>query len=186
MYRLFFQIAVFIAVIQIGFTGVSFAQSEPDTLDTEKAQESNPYFNNSGLPLPRFISFSSNKVFMRTGPGLRYPIRWIYTKKGLPIEVMQEFDTWRKIRDYEGEEGWVHQSLLSGKRTAIVQTEKNKPAALMKKPDLMAKPVAMIESKVVIPLEECGKDWCKTEIQGFDGWIEKKFIWGVYAGSEFD
>ena len=77
-------------------------------------------FNNSGLTIPRFVSLRSNKVFVRTGPALRYPIKWIYTREGLPVEVVQEFDTWRKVRDKDGEEGWIHSSLLSGKRHAVI------------------------------------------------------------------
>jgi SH3-like domain-containing protein len=122
---------------------------------------------------------------MRAGPGLRFPVRWVYTQKGLPIEVTQEFDTWRKIRDADGDEGWVHQSLLSGKRTAIIQGEQ-KSVPLYRKPDVEARKVAMLEKGVIVPLESCQINWCEVEIQGFDGWIEKKLLWGVYAGTEFD
>lgn len=182
MYRRIFQIFVFIAVFQLSFVAVSYAE---ETVESAEPKRDNPYFNNTGLPLPRYISLASNKVFMRSGPGLRYPIRWVYTKKGLPIEVTQEFDTWRKIRDIDGDEGWVHQSLLSGKRTAVVQGEE-KRVTLYRKPDVESRKVAQLEKEVVISLEECQINWCKTEIQGFNGWIEKKLLWGVYADSEFD
>ena len=71
-------------------------------------------YDNSGLPIPRFVTLRSDKVFVRTGPGVRYPIKWVFQKENLPVEVIQEFDTWRQIRDRDGEEGWIHQSLLSG------------------------------------------------------------------------
>lgn len=74
----------------------------------------------SGLPLPRFVSLKSAKVNSRTGPGVNYAIEWLYLKAGLPVEILQEYDNWRRIRDSEGSEGWINQTLLSGKRTAIV------------------------------------------------------------------
>ncbi len=141
-------------------------------------------FNQSGLPIPRFVSLRSDKVFVRTGPALRYPIKWIFTKENLPVEVVQEFDTWRKIRDNEGAEGWIHQSLLSGKRFAIVTAEKG--AYLMRKPVSDARPVVMLEPKVVIALESCSGAWCSAETNGFKGWIEKKLLWGVYDDEELD
>jgi len=73
-------------------------------------------FRSTELPLPRFVSLRSDKVFMRFGPGKQYPIKWVYERKWLPVEIILEFDTWRKIRDHAGEEGWVHQSLLSDRR----------------------------------------------------------------------
>lgn len=152
------------------------------------AQESNKVFNNSGLPIPRFVSLRSDKVFVRTGPALRYPIKWIYTKDNLPVEIVQEFDTWRKIRGIEGDEGWIHQSLLAGKRYGVVQNPDG--AHLMRKPQSDAQiknqPVALIEENVVIELLSCSGAWCEASASGFQGWMERKFIWGVYAQEELD
>ena len=91
------------------FPGVSGAETEKD------AFRSTPY------PLPRYVSLASDQVYVRAGPGSRYPIQWEFRKKGLPVEIVLEFDTWRKIKDYEGQEGWVHQSLLSGRRTGLIR-----------------------------------------------------------------
>ena len=73
----------------------------------------------SGLPLPRFVSLKSGRVNSRIGPGVNYPVDWLYLKSGLPMEIIQEYDNWRRVRDSDGAEGWINQSLLSGKRTAI-------------------------------------------------------------------
>ena len=54
----------------------------------------------SGLPLPRFVSLRSAEVNMRAGPSVRYPVEWVYRRAGLPVEVIAEFDTWRKVRDW--------------------------------------------------------------------------------------
>jgi len=73
----------------------------------------------SGLPLPRFVSLKSGRVNARIGPGVNYPVDWLYLKPGLPVEITQEFENWRRVRDSDGSEGWINQSLLSGKRTGI-------------------------------------------------------------------
>ena len=141
-------------------------------------------FNSSGLEIPRFVSLRSDKVFMRTGPALRYPIKWIFVQKGMPIEIVQEFDTWRKIRDVEGAEGWIHQSLLSGRRNVIVQADEG--VTLSRKPDALAKPVALLEENVQASIEECAGEWCKITSGGFSGWAQKKSLYGVYENEELD
>lgn len=147
------------------------------------AQDEDAY-NNSGLKIPRFVTLSKDKVFVRSGPGLRYPIKWVFKKQGLPIEIVQEFDTWRKVRDFEGEEGWIHQALLSGKRNAIVKAEKG--GLLVRKPVTDARPVALLEDKVLFDIDQCSGAWCAGEADGFKGWIERKSLWGVYADEELD
>ena len=83
------------------------------------------------MPIPRFVSMRGDQVFARTGPGTRYPIKWVFQRKNLPVEIVQEFDTWRKIRDIDGEEGWVHQSLLSGKRFGVLKDGQAMPLSLI-------------------------------------------------------
>ncbi len=70
--------------------------------------------NTSGLPVPRFVSLKSDETNVRTGPGTRYPIAWVYRRAGMPVEVVEEYDLWRKIRDVEGTTGWVHKTMLAG------------------------------------------------------------------------
>ena len=82
-----------------------------------------PALADSGLPVPRFVTLKGDEVNVRAGPGRRYPINWVFLRQEMPVEVVAEFDTWRKIRDFEGTEGWVHQSLLSGRRGALVLGE---------------------------------------------------------------
>jgi SH3-like domain-containing protein len=74
----------------------------------------------SGLPVPRFVSLKSDRVHVRGGPSRDHDIAWLFTRAGLPVEVTAEYDNWRRIRDWEGAEGWVYHTLLSGKRTALV------------------------------------------------------------------
>lgn len=154
-------------------------------LGAEKAMAQGPEaFNNTGLPIPRFVSLRSDKVFVRSGPALRYPIKWVFVRENMPVEITQEFDTWRKVRGIGGEEGWIHQSLLSGQRFGVVQAEDG--AILLRKADSTAKPVALLEKDVIVALEGCENMWCKAEAGSFKGWIERKSLWGVYQQEELD
>lgn len=138
----------------------------------------------TNLPLPRFVSVRSDRVYARTGPGTRYPIKWVYERKDLPVEIVQEFDTWRKIRDMDGEEGWVHQSLLSGKRYAVVSADQGLP--LYREPNDQSRAVALVEPKAILELDSCENQWCEVNASGLSGWIHYDNIWGVYEDERFE
>lgn len=142
----------------------------------------------SGLPLPRYVSLKSEKVYMRVGPGREYKIEWMYLKRGLPMEVIQEYDTWRKVRDSEGNEGWILHSLLSGNRTAIVAPwEKGGDyVALRKAPSGTGDLVAKVEPGVVASVSACRNGWCELRAQGAKGYVEQNRIWGVYPDESFE
>lgn len=136
----------------------------------------------SGLPLPRFVSFRSDEINMRTGPGIQYPVDWVYSRRGLPVEIIAEFETWRKVRDWEGTQGWVHQSLLSGKRMVIVTGEIRN---LRAKPDPASRIVARIEPTVIGELNDCAAGWCRVVVKGTQGWLRHVDMWGVYKDEAF-
>lgn len=136
----------------------------------------------SGLPVPRFVSLRSNEVNMRVGPGTRYSINWVYRREGLPVEIIQEFDQWREIRDSEGTVGWVHKQMLQGKRMGII---KGKTRVLRRAPEDRSGAILRAEAGVVGKLLECDREWCRMQIAGRKGWIEKSHIWGVYPKEEF-
>ncbi len=135
------------------------------------------------LPLPRFASLDSGEANLRAGPGKDYPILWVYQRKGLPVEIIQEFDTWRRIRDRDGTVGWVQQNLLSGKRTGLIIDQQR---------TLLAEPgsgdaVARLEPGVVARVEECrSDDWCRLEVQGYKGWLTRDEFWGAYPDEAFE
>lgn len=133
----------------------------------------------SGLPLPRFVSLRTDEVNLRTGPGTRYPVEWVYTRRDLPVEVIAEFDVWRKIRDWQGTEGWVHQTMLSARRMAVV-TGAERP--LRSEPDDKAVKLALIGPNVVGRLMNCPRDkrFCRVEIGTLHGWLKREEFWGVY------
>jgi len=133
----------------------------------------------SGLPVPRFASLRSDEVNVRTGPGPRYPIDWVFKRKYMPVEVIGEFENWRKIRDWQGVSGWVHQSLLTGRRYFVVTA---KEAELHATPANAAGVVAKVEPEVIGEIRTCQGDWCRVRVTKYTGWVERKDIWGVYRG----
>lgn len=131
----------------------------------------------SGLPIPRFASLRSDEVNVRTGPGTRYPVDWVFKRKAMPVEIVAEYENWRKIRDWQGASGWVHQSLLTGKRSFIIAS---KAASLHKTPAASAEVVAKLEPEVMGEIRSCAGDWCRVKVSSVSGWIERTGMWGVY------
>lgn len=136
----------------------------------------------SGLPVPRYVSLKSDRVNLREGPSKDHRTTWIFERAGLPVEITAEFETWRKVRDSEGSEGWVLHSLLSGRRTALVTPwKKNGPAVLVfAKPVDTSGPVAKLAPNVLANIRSCDKTWCRINGDGFDGFIKQADLWGVY------
>jgi SH3-like domain-containing protein len=131
----------------------------------------------SGLPIPRFASLRSDEVNVRTGPGSRYPVDWVFKRKSMPVEIVAEYENWRKIRDWQGASGWVYHSLLTGKRTFIIAS---KAASLHKTPATSAEVVAKLEPEVTGEIRSCAGDWCRVKAASVSGWIERTSLWGVY------
>ena len=148
------------------------------------AQQPKEAFRSTNYPLPRFVSLSAGEAYVRSGPGLKYPVQWVFNRDGLPVEIILEYDHWRKIRDFEGQEGWLHKSLLSGKRTAIVQSDEQAP--MFKKPDTTSGLAAYLEPQVVVKIHICGQNWCEIDAFGYTGWIEQENLWGVYPNEEVE
>jgi SH3-like domain-containing protein len=129
------------------------------------------------LPVPRFVSLRSEQVNVRTGPGERYPIDWVFNRKDLPVEIVGEFENWRKIRDSEGAEGWVHQRMVVGRRSVLIR---DKLRELHRKPSETAEVVARLEPGVIAKLVECQGAWCRVETTGVGGWLKRGEVWGIY------
>lgn len=141
----------------------------------------------SGLAVPRFVSLKSDRVNVRVGPSRDHNIAWTFVQAGLPVEIIQEFENWRRIRDWEGKEGWVFHSLLSGRRTALVtpweQTGRT-PLRARSKSD--ADIVAELEPKVLAAVSECAGGWCRVGGREYDGWLDQTRLFGVYPDELID
>lgn len=170
-----FIIFIITFVLFFAFPGFSKAERGTDSA-----------FRSTAYPLPRFVSLNATKVYVRAGPGERFPIKWEYRSKGLPIEIILEYEHWRKIRDHEGDEGWIHSSLLTGRRTGLTLPLHETQVAMRKKPEEEARLVAYMEPMVVVNLLECIPGWCYISVSGFKGWSQRKYIWGVYENENFD
>lgn len=186
-------VAVFAAVGAVAVV----AQAQPQFLGQQQASlqpppavptPQPPMGSQSGLPVPRFVSLKSDKVNMHIGPAKTYEVKWLYQRAGLPVEIIAEFETWRRIRDAEGTEGWVYHSLLSGRRTGMVTT---KAAAdlvpLYDKPDDKGAVTAQLERGVVTNVKRCsGEGWCFVTGRGFEGYVQQTRLWGVYPNEKVD
>ena len=144
------------------------------------AQDRGPVTN---LPLPRFVSMKASEANIRRGPSLTHRIDWIFKQTAVPLEIIAEHGHWRRVRDHDGAGGWVHYSLLSGKRTAMVEQDM---LTLLTKPKEDARPVAQLELGVIARVDECALDWCKVSVAGYRGWVEKKHLWGVRPSEVLD
>ena len=135
----------------------------------------------SGLRVPRFVSLKSDRVNVRSGPNKDQEVRWVYTRAGMPVEITAEFENWRRIRDWEGAEGWVYHSLLSGKRSAVVVPSlKDDLVPLYERADADSSVVARLQSGVLGQLKSCNGLWCEFAGKNFSGWIRQERLWGAY------
>jgi SH3-like domain-containing protein len=163
---------VFLRVALLVFVGVFLTVSPGSAGDTGSV---------TGLPLPRFVSLSSDKVNVRTGPGTRYPINWVFVRRGWPVEIIEEYELWRQIRDIDGATGWVHKGLVSSRRTLIITEETR---AVYEEPDESSVIILLTEPGVVGKLLECDGRWCQLEIAGLTGWLKANQFYGVYANEK--
>jgi SH3-like domain-containing protein len=128
---------------------------------------------------PQFVSLKSNVVNMRVGPKETYSILWEYHAKGLPVELLAKYGNWRKIKDFDGSVGWVWRGTISGKRTFRLIAS----SLLLREPDKSSSAVAKLELGIMGALISCPKthpSFCRVEVQGYQGWLPKEVIFGIY------
>lgn len=131
--------------------------------------------------ISRFASLRADDVNVRAGPGVRYPVKWKFVQRNMPVQVIAEYDTWRKIRDWEGAEGWVHRAMLSGKRSLIV-TGQGQTLRRDATDDSAA--VARLAAGYVVTVSRCRLDWCEVDADGYEGWVKRDGVWGVLPGEK--
>jgi SH3-like domain-containing protein len=135
------------------------------------------------LPLPRYVSVKSGEANVRKGPGLNYKIKWVLVRKGLPVEIIAEFEQWRKIRDIDGDEGWIHRAMINGKRMVTIL---DYTRTMYKESNPDSYPVALIEAGANAELLECEEKWCRIESEGQRGWVERDGLWGIYPDEQIN
>jgi SH3-like domain-containing protein len=136
----------------------------------------------TGLALPRFAALRSDEVNMRVGPNTTFPIEWTFQRRDLPVMIVGEFQLWRRIRDVDGAEGWVHSSTLAGRRTVLVRPLNGAPEApLRRRPEEGGAAVAQLRAGVIARIRECeaGSAWCEVQVAGHRGYLRRTEAWGV-------
>ncbi len=170
----FIRLAALLTLVTVGFAA-----------PLEAGENANP----SGYPLPRFASLRSEPVNVRKGPGVRYEVAWVYVRARLPVEIIQEFDIWRKIRDSDGQEGWIQQNLLSGNRTGYIAPWSPDIRVPLRASNSKTAPVrAWLTSRYLIKIKRCDGSFCEVSASGksgsgrrdYSGFVKQSQIWGVY------
>ena len=121
-----------------------------------------------------YLMLKNSKVNVRMGPGLDYPVKFIYKKKYLPVKVIDRKDNFRKVIDHKKNSGWIHSSQLKEINSLIVLSDR----ILFKKPTINSEPLANVKSGKLFLLEKCKKNWCKVSSQNISGWISTDNVWG--------
>ena len=136
----------------------------------------------TGLEIPRYVSLKSNDINLRVGPSINYPIKIKYVQKNQPVEIIEEFDNWRKIKDYQNNIGWIKRNLLKGDRYIIVIAEEG--VNFFNRPD--GKIIGLVKRNNILKINTCLIEWCHFTHRDIKGWILKKGIWGVYLKETFN
>lgn len=125
---------------------------------------------------PYWMSIDEEEARMRTGPGKDYPVKWVYKRNKLPVKVVAVFETWRKVEDPDGDQGWMYIGLLSPARTALVTG--SGVASMRDTPEPTARIAWRVEPGVVGRVDDCQKSWCRLDVAGRSGYIEAERLWG--------
>jgi len=122
----------------------------------------------------KFLSLKKNKTNVRYGPGLDYPIKYIYRKTNLPVKQIDKKENWRRVIFLDNNSGWIHWSQLKSSNSIIAIEEK----ILFEKPSNFSKPLARLEKGRLLVIKKCENTWCKITTEDYTGWVKIKNVWG--------
>ena len=177
-HRVFIGVLIALAIV---LTGPGAASAADDNV--KQAAVEGP---KTSLPVPRFVSLKSDKVNVRKGPSTDQSIVWVFSRAGLPVEVIAESDNWRRVRDSEGADGWVFHSLLSARRTVLVApwAKGDERVPLYSSKSTNSRAVAELQSGVLGNVVTCDGSWCELSVADYSGYVQQDQLWGVYRGEE--
>jgi len=155
----------------------------PGTAVAQDARDAQEVGTVTGFPIPRYVSIKASEANARRGPSRSHRIDWVFQRRNMPVQIVGEHGHWRRIVDRDGAGGWMHYSLLSGVRTAIIEVDM---LELRQRPDATAPVVAQAELGVIAFLDECDGTWCHVTVGGHRGWVPIETLWGAEAGETFD
>jgi len=175
-YRYRIGVAIKIAAVLVLLAGVEVRAADDGAAPAANGQ--------TRLPVPRFVSLKSDRVNVRRGPSSDQAIVWVFSRAGLPVEIIAESDNWRRVRDSEGADGWVFHSLLSGRRTVLVApwTKTGESVPLFSRKSTGAITVAALAPSVLGNVLSCDGEWCELSIDSYSGFVQQDKLWGVYRG----
>lgn len=186
--RFFVPLRLFLVLV----VALGFPVASPGLLMAQTAQVG----ASSGLPVPRFVSMRNAPTNVRVGPGTQYDIAFTFLRPGIPVEVTAEFDTWRRIRDADGDEGWVHQNLVVGDRMAFIAPwNTGDPVALRVSSDPDSAVRAWLSPDMLVSVRSCSAVVCEVRLTHsgpdgnattYQGFVAQQALWGVYEGEVFD
>lgn len=174
------------AMALVCLAGIGLTQSKGAAPNAAKAAAGTQLKGPSGLPLPRFVNLKFGRVNVRKGPSRAHQVAWVFARKGLPVEIIAEFEHWRRVRDSEGEEGWVNQTQLAGgpRQVLVAPWRKTGRIQLFAKAAASGTPVAVVEPGALGQVRNCTGNWCRFKAAGFEGWVQQELLWGVYPGEK--
>ena len=183
---------ILVILLIIAGTGAGWAKSVPGSIPQPRPKPfleaalqaatmtpPAPRIAASGLPVPRWVSVRAGRVNVRRGPAMDQDVVWTYVRAGVPVEIIAEFDTWRRVRDASGETGWVKEQMLDGRRNVLVTGRVN--TAILNSPKAEAEVVAYAAPGLQAQLVNCRGEWCEISARGFDGYVSRDRLWGVYG-----
>ena len=169
-----FSLAIFRHIFFIVLLTFCSATTNAQTINVNKGDV-------TGLPLPRFVSVKSNKVNVRRGPNPTYQIDWVYTRSGVPLKVIAEYENWRRVEDFQGEGGWIHSRLLSGNRFVIFLKSRT---LLKRRPKDGSPTLAVVQQGGIAKFINKTGLWSEVSVQGYSGWIPNESVWGTLNGND--
>ena len=131
-------------------------------------------FSNSYSEEKTFLMLKNNEVNVRYGPSFDYPIKYIYKKIRLPVQLIDKKENFRRIIDHKKNSGWIHISQLKKSKSLITTSKK----ILFKKPTKYSKPVAILDTGRLLLIQKCERNWCNVKTDQFSGWVDKVNVWG--------
>ena len=115
----------------------------------------------------------------RAGPSTAYPIRWVYRREGLPVKVIAETETWRRIEDPDGAVVWVARQNLSSRRTAIARPIRDPQVAMHADASSDARVLARLSDGVIVDVRSQRSAWVEVRAADHRGWVISTELWGV-------
>ena len=111
---------------------------------------------------------------IRSGPGPEFDVIW-QVEKYYPVDVIDKKGDWRYFRDLDGDEGWIHASILDKTETVVV---KRNNCNIRSGPGTKYKVAFIAEKGIPFKVLKRKEHWILIEhADGDKGWILDSLVW---------